>query len=123
MPPERGDPARLFDMIEASRQVAEFLAGKDRADFRSSNVLRAAVERKIEIIGEAARGVSDSFRRNHPEIPWTKIIATRHILSHEYHRINEDSVWRIATIYVPELISLIEPLVPPPPPDPEPDED
>lgn len=66
-------------------------------------MLRSAVERQIEIIGEAARRVSDDFRVAHPEIAWRPIIAQRHILAHEYGEIEDDLIWRVATIHVPEL--------------------
>jgi uncharacterized protein with HEPN domain len=49
-------------------------------------------------------------------------MATRHILAHDYDEVNNDIVWQIATVYVPELLILVKPLMPPPPPDPEPEE-
>lgn len=48
-------------------------------------------------------------------------MGTRHILAHDYDVVNDDIVWRIATIYVPELLGQLAPLLPPPPPDPEPE--
>jgi uncharacterized protein with HEPN domain len=46
-------------------------------------MLRSAVERQVEIIGEAARRVSDSFRQQHSEIPWSTIMGQRHVLAHD----------------------------------------
>jgi len=86
-------------------------------------MLQDAVERRVEIIGEAARRLSDGFREKHPEIPWRPIIATRHILSHEYDVINDETIWRVATIHVPALVDLLKPLIPPIPPDPEPEDE
>ena len=120
MPPERGDPARLVDMVEAAGAVGRFIAGKTRADYDADELLRSAVERQIEIIGEAARFVSKALRDQHPEVPWHKIMGTRHVLAHDYDRVNPDTVWRIATVYVPDVIVLVRPLIPPFPPDPEP---
>ena len=78
---------------------------------------RRAVEREVEIIGEAARQVSDSFQEAHPEIPWRKIVAQRHKLAHEYGEIQDEILWRVATVHIPELTALLEPLLPPLPPD------
>jgi uncharacterized protein with HEPN domain len=49
-----------------------------------------ALERAIEIIGEAARRVSDSFKADHTEIPWRSIVAQRHVLAHEYGEIRQE---------------------------------
>lgn len=54
MPRERGDAACLHDMLQAANAVGRFLAGKTREDFGRDEILRSAIERKIEIIGEAA---------------------------------------------------------------------
>jgi uncharacterized protein with HEPN domain len=69
----------------------------------------------VEIIGEAARGLSDVFKNAHPQIPWRAIMAQRHRLVHEYGEIDNALMWRVATHHVPQLIQQIEPLVPPPP--------
>jgi len=78
-------------------------------------VLQAAVERKLEIIGEAARGVSDDFRRDHPEVPWRGIIGQRHFLAHEYGEVRQEKLWRVATTRISELIEQLEKLIPPTP--------
>jgi uncharacterized protein with HEPN domain len=67
-----------------------------------------AVARRIEIIGEAARGVGDTFRSAHPEIAWRPITATRHILAHDYADVNQDIIWRITQDHLPLLISQLE---------------
>ncbi len=100
-----------------------FIGNCTREQYAANELLRAGVERKIEIIGEASRGISQSLRTAHPEIPWQKISATHHVLAHDYDFVDDDAVWRIATIYVPELLVQINGLLPPPPPDPEPDDE
>jgi uncharacterized protein with HEPN domain len=49
----------------------------------------------------------------HPEIPWGRIIAQRNVLAHEYGEIEDEIVWAVATVSIPDLIFLLEPLVPP----------
>jgi uncharacterized protein with HEPN domain len=82
MRPEERDIALLWGMREAAREVADFTRGVTYAEFTSRKVLRYAVERQITVIGEAARRVSDSFKRAHPEIPWGSIIGQRNVLAH-----------------------------------------
>lgn len=117
----RGDDARLWDMMRHSRELVEMTAGRSRADLDSDRVFLRAVERLIEIIGEAAHRVGDRTRKRHPEIQWRGIEAQRHVLAHEYGDIEHDKIWRVATIHVPELIRLLAPIVPAPPPDPFPE--
>jgi len=115
MPPEKDDLAFLWDMMDAAKAIGEFVAGRTFDDYLRDRMMRGAVERHIEIIGEAARGVSEQFRASHPEIPWGKIVAQRHVLAHEYGEIEHELIWRVATVRIPELIRNIEPLVPPAP--------
>jgi uncharacterized protein with HEPN domain len=118
MPREHSDESYLWDMLEHARGVSDFVAGRTYENYVNDKLFRAAVERYIEIIGEAARNVSQVFQDSHREIPWRKIVAQRHVLSHEYGEIKHDRIWRVATIYVPELIEQLKPLVPTPPSDP-----
>lgn len=70
MPREpRTDAALLYDMAGAAGAVVRFIGSKTRANYGAEEILRAAVERKIEIIGEAARGLSDALRDANPQIP------------------------------------------------------
>ena len=69
MPLSQRDPANLWDILEAAEKVQRFLKSKSFGDFLSDDMLRAAVERNLEIIGEASRRVSEEFKQEHPEIP------------------------------------------------------
>jgi len=53
------------------------------------------------------------FREEHPEIPWRQIVGLRNVISHEYDKVNYTSIYRIAREQIPELIVLLEPLIPP----------
>jgi len=111
----KDDRVYLWDMLTAARAVLEFSRGHTLAEYEADLLLRSAVERQIEIIGEAARRVSTEFQAAHPEIPWRPIQAQRHVLAHDYGEIKHERIWRVAKTHVPELITLLEPLVPAPP--------
>jgi uncharacterized protein with HEPN domain len=117
---EERDPAYLWDLIESARAVVDFTEGVTLEEFlasgREREIRRVAVERKLEILGEAARRVSSSFRDRNPQIPWKELIGLRNVISHEYDRINYEEIYGIVRERIPELIMLLEPLVPPPPP-------
>lgn len=112
----KDDRVYLWDMLTAARAVVDFTRGRKIAEYENDLLLRSAVERQIEIIGEAARRISKSFQEAHPEIPWRPIQAQRHVLAHDDGEIKHDRIWRVAEIHVPELIGMLEPLVPTPPP-------
>ncbi len=96
MQPEERDAAYLWDMLQAAQEVLEMIGGRDLAAFLEDRVLIRAIERGVEIIGEAARRVSASFTEAHPEVPWRSIIGQRNILAHEYGRIDHELLYNTA---------------------------
>jgi uncharacterized protein with HEPN domain len=120
MQPEARDAAHLWDMLDAARTIRKITAGYTAHQYLQDRKAQLAVERLVEIIGEAANRVSKTLQQAHPEIPWRSIIAQRHVLAHEYGEIQQERMWTIATQHVPDLIALLEPLIPPLPPGVEP---
>src|SRR4030042_6665995 len=100
-------------MREAARDVLDFIRGVTYVHFCNDKLVRYAVERRIEVIGEAARHISESFKMMHPEIPWRRIIGQRNILAHEYGEILVERIWRTAKESLPELVELLNQLIPP----------
>jgi uncharacterized protein with HEPN domain len=119
MPRDRDDPAAdaawLLDMVTAAQAVQSFVTNRTLDQYLSDLLLRSAIERQVEIIGEAARGLSQAFKSAHPEIPWRPMMAQRHRLAHEYGEIDNSLIWKVATVHVPALVAQILPLLPPPP--------
>ncbi len=120
MRPDERDAAYLWDMLDAARTVREITKHQALDAYLNDRTLQLAVERALEIIGEAARRVSEPFREAHPEIPWRPIIAQRNVLAHEYGDIRQERIWAVVTRHIPELIELLTPLVPPAPGSPSP---
>ena len=116
MRPEERDLAYLWDMLDAARTALEFTRGMTFREYAEDRKLQLAVERLVEIIGEAARHVSDSLRSAHPEIPWRRIVGQRHVLAHDYGDIQQERLWVLVTEHLPPLVDQLSPLVPPEPP-------
>jgi uncharacterized protein with HEPN domain len=112
MQPEDRDLAYLWDMLDAAKTVVEFVKGIKFHEYEKDRKLQLAVERVIEIIGEAARNVSKEFQDAHPNIPWRGIIGQRHMLAHEYGEIKQERLWLVISERIPELIKMLAPLVP-----------
>lgn len=108
MPRDVKDSARLWDMLDSARAIMEFLQGRRYEDLLSDRILRNAVERNLEIIGEAARHVSIVTRGEHLEIPWSSIIGLRNVIAHEYGEIEYEKIWIVCMIRLPELIGQLE---------------
>lgn len=109
---EKRDPACLWDMLDAAKAITVFVSTRSFYDYQKDRMLRNAVERNMEIIGEAANRVSKSFQKDHPEIPWRSMIGQRNILIHEYGEVKDERIWAVATKHIPELVKFLEPLLP-----------
>jgi len=109
------DAGYLWDKLDSARTINNFVSGVSFSQNMQDRQLQLAVERALEIIGEAARRVSKVFQDEHSVIPWQNIIAQRNVLAHEYGEIKQELIWKVATVRIPELIAALEPLVPPPP--------
>jgi uncharacterized protein with HEPN domain len=102
------DRTRLQDMIKAGRDAVQFMGDATCEQFVLNDLLIAAVERKIEIIGEAARHLSTELSSAHPTVPWRLIIAPRNVLSHEYGDIHYDKIYRVVRQYIPQMVDSLE---------------
>jgi uncharacterized protein with HEPN domain len=101
------DVIRIRHMIEAAETCLRFVDGRRRRDLDADLMLRFALVRAIEIIGEAASKVSLETRGVASSVPWTAIIAMRDRLIHAYFDIDHDVLWKTATEEVPALLSAL----------------
>lgn len=104
MLPKDRDQAYLVDMLQHSLEIIEFISGETYESFTSNRMKNLAIERLIEIIGEAANHVSQETQSNMPNIPWSKIIGMRNKLAHDYGEILSDRIWAIAIGKIRELV-------------------
>lgn len=107
------DAASIWDMVRAIRRTQEFVTGVSFDDYQASILIQSAVERQLEILGEAAGRVSDAFRQAHPEIDWRRTVGLRNIIIHRYDEIQQDILWNIITTELTTLLTQLEPLLPP----------
>lgn len=98
------DAVRLRHMLDAADKAVEFSVGKTRKDLDSDEKLALAMVRLLEVFGEAANALSESFKEKHPDVPWWSIIGTRNRLIHGYFDVDLDIVWNIVTVDLPPLV-------------------
>jgi len=102
------DQTRLGHMRDAAREAMEMSHGQQRGDLDTDRKLCLSLVHLLEIIGEAAKGVSPEFRQEHPDFPWRKTAAMRDRLIHGYFDVNLDIVWQTVTEDLPSLVARLE---------------
>src|SRR5690349_18269892 len=104
------DLSRLWDMRRLAREAQNMLSGQTLDSWMTEPTRRYALERIIEVIGEAANHVSDDFQEAHPEMPWGSIIGMRNVVAHNYANIDVSKLWIAATEGTAGILSILEPL-------------
>ena len=108
MKPLERDAAHLWDMLDAAQQAAEFSAGIDLDQLLADARTRYAIERALEIVGEAARRVSQETMSRYPEVPWQGIVGFRNVLAHEYGDVDYRRLYTVIKEGVPALIIALQ---------------
>ena len=98
----RSDADRVRDILEATAKIRERAADSIGA-FLGDEMLQVWAIHYLQVIGEAARGVSQFLKERHPEVPWPQIVALRNILVHEYFGLNMHQVWTMVQKDLPKL--------------------
>lgn len=88
----RGDEQYLQDILDAIAQIQKYAAlGHER--FQQDELVQTWCAHYLQIIGEAARALSDGLRELYSSVPWPQIIGMRNLLVHEYFIINMNEIW------------------------------
>ena len=102
----------LYDVQHAIALLREFTSGKTFADYEREAMLRAAVERKLEIIGEAVAQLAKLDEPAAARISeYPRIIAFRNMLIHSYTDVDDRLVWEVVEAKLPVLNHEVEVLL------------
>jgi len=93
MDAEKDPKTYLGHIVESCEIIEEYLRDISINDFFKNRQLQDSVIRRLEIIGEAAKYISEDFKKLHQEIPWRKMTGLRDVLIHEYFGIDNNLVW------------------------------
>jgi uncharacterized protein with HEPN domain len=97
-------PRRWFgDIVDAIGLIEQFTSNMDFEAFRSNPMAVSAVERKLQIISEAATRLGNEAERQVPDQPWRDIRGIGNQLRHAYERIDLDMIWKTVTDDLPPL--------------------
>jgi uncharacterized protein with HEPN domain len=105
------DFSRLQHILDAAQRVLHYTRGKERSDLDEDDLLSLALIRLLEIIGEAAWGISEKLRARYPEIEWRQMANMRNRLIHGYFDVNNDLVWETVITELPPLVIQIQEVI------------
>ena len=106
----RDDRVYLCHIRDALARIVDY-ARDGRAAFLADVKTQDAVIRNLEVVGEAAKNLSDAFKETHPDVPWRLIAGMRDKLIHQYFGVKLELVWDTVAGHVPVLLAKVEALL------------
>jgi uncharacterized protein with HEPN domain len=98
----------LQDILDSARLAIQYVCPTDRQHFLDDLEKQDSVIRRLEIMGEAAKRLSDQTLAQLPQIDWKRMKGMRDVLVHDYDDVEAERVWDTVQIYLPKLVSAIE---------------
>lgn len=99
------DLAYFLDIYECVIDILNYTSSVSFYEFEKDKMRRLAVERQLEVIGQAANKISSEVQNEYGSIPWSQIIGLRNKLAHDYGEILAKRIWDISRKSIPELLT------------------
>jgi len=107
------DKEYLLDILEAAKLAIDYIGDKTMEEFFDDLQCQDAVIRRLEIIGEAARRISEETRAAYPDLPWNDMVGMRNVMIHEYDDVDLAIVWETVHNDLLPLINALEKILQP----------
>jgi uncharacterized protein with HEPN domain len=98
----------IRDEIDA---ITASLRGIDRGRYAGDYLMRRGAERALLIISEAAKSLPTELLQRNRDVDWSEIVGLGNILRHDYHMVDDDTIWEILTINLPELSPVVDRMI------------
>ena len=98
----------LLDILDAAKLAISYVGEKSTEDFLKDTQCQDAVIRRLEIIGEASRRISEKTQADFPDLPWSEMIGMRNVMIHEYDDVDLRIVWKTVNSNLPKLIESLK---------------
>ena len=108
MPLNDNDVSFLIDIVGCIKDINEFTDGIHFYEFEKDKMRKLAVERQLEVIGQAANKITKETQDILENIPWGNIIGLRNKLAHDYGEILAKRIWTISKNAIPKLLKELE---------------
>lgn len=99
----RSAESRVTDILDAIARCEDYLPTLGGQDRVLARMAEDAIERNLQVIGEAVAALPPSVTEAHPEIPWPQIRGFRNILVHQYFGVDTDTVRDVVEHHLPPL--------------------
>ncbi len=116
----RRDRDLLADVREAIERILEYTHELTFDQYVQSRLVQDAVLRNLQVIGEAAKKISDDVKACHPEVPWRRMAGLRDRVVHDYFGVDDQVVWSVVRQDLPPLVDRLTAILQGLPPDEEP---
>ena len=107
----RDDRVSLVDMLIHAKEAVALSGETGLNDLIEDRVMQLALQKLVEIMGEAANRISEKTQQQHKEIPWSQVIGLRNQLVHGYDDVDLDILWKIIRKDLPPLIEQLQAIV------------
>jgi len=104
----RDESLYLADIESACEKVLKYTRGMNYQQFTKDDLHFDAVLRNLEIIGEAAKNISEERRQKYPHVKWRKIAGFRDIVAHNYFGVSDEIVWDVVQNEIPTLLESVK---------------
>jgi uncharacterized protein with HEPN domain len=101
----------LQDMQEAMERILDYTANISFEEFVSNTMLRDAVIRNFEVLGESVKHIPFKFQKKHKSLPWRHMFALRNFIVHEYFDIDDDILWHIIKFDLEQNLSSVKKVI------------
>lgn len=101
---------KLFieDILNCIYKIERYTSDIDFDVFLASDIIKDAIERNIEVIGEAAKYIPEDLKQKYSELPVSDMIGMRNIIIHNYLGVNYESVWATIKEAIPRIKPILE---------------
>jgi uncharacterized protein with HEPN domain len=96
---------RVEHILDAIAKIERYVDDLDEESFSANSLVVDAVIRNFQVLGEAARHVPEDIQKRFPEIPWSLMMGTRHVIVHGYDVVRLDIIWRTIKDDLPPLVA------------------
>ena len=93
----------INDIQNSIQKIEIYIQDMEYEELVENDLVKDAVIRNLEIIGEVAKNIDENIRKQYEDIPWRKIIGLRNILSHAYFGIDWENIWKIIKDDIPQF--------------------
>ncbi|MFC1573547.1 DUF86 domain-containing protein [Candidatus Latescibacterota bacterium] len=90
------------DITESIEKIERYIEGSNFESFKNNELVKDAVFRNLEIIGETSNNIPDEIRMKYTDIQWKRMIGLRNVVIHAYFGIDVSIIWEIIKKNLPD---------------------